>query len=124
MAVIALNKFRTLRYKITSTPSEVYTCPIGVAAIVTLCQVTNIANDGQTYSVTGIHTRGTEGQSDARGPGGQFKFANLQSVPTNDSINLLPDGKLALETYDALVIQGSSDDKMDLILSVLETAKQ
>jgi hypothetical protein len=115
MAVIALNKFRTIRYKITSGPVGIYTCPIGVASIVTLCQVTNIANDGQTYSVTGIHTRGTEGA---------FKFANLQSVPTNDSINLLPDGKLALETHDTIVIQGSVSDKMDLILSVLETAKQ
>ena len=115
MAVIALNKFRTIRYKITSTAEEVYTCPIGVAGIITLCQVTNIADDGQTYSVTGIHTRGNT-------PG--FKFANLQSVPTNDSINLLPDGKLALETYDALIIQGNVDGKMDLILSVLETAKQ
>ena len=114
MAVIALNKFRTIRYKITSAPVEVYTCPIGVAAIITLCQVTNVANDEKTYSVTGIHTRGTSG----------FKFANLQSVPTNDSINLLPDGKLALETYDALIIQGSVSNKMDLILSVLETAKQ
>jgi hypothetical protein len=124
MAVIALNKFRTIRYKITSQPVEVYTCPIGVASIITLCQVTNVADDGNTYSVTGIHTRGTEGQFDTRGPGGQFKFANLQSVPTNDSVNLLPDGKLALETYDALVIQGSADNKMHLILSVLETAKQ
>ena len=115
MAVIALNKFRTIRYKITSEPVGIYTCPIGVASIITLCQVTNVANDGQTYSVTGIHTRGTEGQ---------FKFANLQSVPTYDSINLLPDGKLALETYDTLVIQGSVSNKMDLILSVLETAKQ
>ena len=124
MAVIALNKFRTLRYEIKSTPLEVYTCPIGVAAIVTLCQVTNVDTNGGTHSVTGIHTRGTEGQSDARGLGGQFKFANRQSVPPNDSINLLPDGKLALETYDTLVIKGSANDKMHLILSVLETAKQ
>jgi len=115
MAVIALNKFRTIRVGITTEMVGIYTCPIGVASIITLCQVTNVANDGQTYSVTGIHTRGTEGQ---------FKFANLQSVPTNDSINLLPDGKLALETYDTLLIQGSAGGKMHLILSVLETAKQ
>jgi hypothetical protein len=115
MAVIALNKFRTIRFKVTTEPVGIYTCPIGVASIVTLCQVTNVANDGNTYNVTGIHTRGTEGQ---------FKFANNQSIPTNDSVNLLPDGKLALESYDAIVIQGSSSNKMDLILSVLETAKQ
>ena len=122
MAVIALNKFRTLRYTIKSTPVEVYTCPIGVAAIVTLCQVTNVDPDGGTYSVTGIHS--CTSNSTSRGDEGQFKFANHQSVPPNDSINLLPDGKLALETYDSLVIQGSADDKMHFILSVLETAKQ
>ncbi len=41
MAVVALNKFRTIRYNVTTTNTGIYTCPAGVASIVILSQVTN-----------------------------------------------------------------------------------
>lgn len=117
MAAVALNKFLTVRTKASTEPVGIYTCPVGVAAIITLCQATNVSEglDAGTYSITGIHSR-TDG--------GAFKFANSEEIPVNDSMNLFPDGRLALETNDVLIFSSNSDDKIDIILSVLETAKQ
>ena len=117
MAAVALNKFLTVRAKATTEPVGIYTCPIGVASIITLCQATNISEglDAGTYSITGIHSRSN---------GGAFKFANAEEIPVNDSMNLFPDGRLAMETNDVLYFSSNSDDKVDIILSVLETAKQ
>ena len=42
MAAVALNKFRTIRVGITTSMVGIYTCPIGVASIVILSQVTNV----------------------------------------------------------------------------------
>ena len=114
MAAVALNKFLTVRSKATTNQIGIYTCPVGVAAIITLCQVTNISEDG-TYKITGIHSR-TDG--------GAFKFANKEEIPINDSMNLIPDGRLALQTNDVLIFSCDSNNKLDIILSILETAKQ
>ena len=114
MAAVALNKFLTVRAKATTNQVGIYTCPVGVAAIITLCQVTNVSENG-TYKITGIHSR-TDG--------GAFKFANKEEIPINDSMNLIPDGRLALQTNDVLMFSSDSSDKLDIILSVLETAKQ
>ena len=114
MAAVALNKFLTVRSKATTNQIGIYTCPVGVAAIITLCQVTNISEDG-TYKITGIHSR-TDG--------GAFKFANKEEIPVDDSMNLIPDGRLALQTNDVLIFSSDSNNKLDIILSILETAKQ
>jgi len=115
MAAIALNKFRTIRVGITTEMVSIYTCPIGVATVVILSQVTNVSND--VYTVTAVHSRDSEGTAD-------YKFANGVKVPPNDSASLIPDGRLVLETNDAIKIQANSNDKLELILSILETAKQ
>jgi hypothetical protein len=115
MAAIALNKFRTVRTGITTEMTSVYTCPIGVASVIILSQVTNVSTD--VCSVTAVHSRISEGIPD-------YKFANGLKVPPNDSASLVLDGRLALETNDSIKIQADSDDKLELILSILETAKQ
>lgn len=117
MAAIALNKFRTIRVGITTEMVGIYTCPIGVASIVILSQVTNVSNSNGICSVTAVHHRGTEAIT-------SYKFANNVSIPPNDSLNLISDGRLALETNDIIKIKGSDNNSLELILSVLETAKQ
>jgi hypothetical protein len=117
MAAVSLNKFVTIRAKASTELVGIYTCPLGVASIITLCQATNISegNDAGTYTITGIHSR-TDG--------GPFKFANAEEIPENDSMNLFPDGRLAMETNDVLYFNSDSNSQIDIILSVLETAKQ
>ena len=122
MAAIALNKFRTIRVGVTTEMVGIYTCPIGVASIIILSQVTNVSTAGTTYNVTAVHSRDlllqpAEAKAD-------YKFANEVDIPANDSVSLIPDGRLALETYDVIKIKGNENGVLELILSVLETAKK
>ncbi len=97
----------------------IYTCPIGVSSIIILSQVTNISSGNSLgkYNVTAVHSRSIENPTD-------YKLANQLTIPPNDGINLIPDGRLALETNDVLKIQANENNTLELILSVLETAKQ
>lgn len=117
MAAVPLNKFRTVRTKLTTDLVGVYTCPIGVSAIITLCNATNVSSGValSTYTITGIHSRSN---------GGGFKFANNEDIPPYDSMNVFPDGRLALETNDVLYFSSNGSEQIDLIISILETAKQ
>ena len=119
MAAIALNKFRTIRVGITTENVGIYTCPIGVASIIILSQVTNISVGAATsvYRVTATHTRNSESTTD-------YKFANSVPIPPNDSASLVSDGRLALETNDIIKVQGNANNSLILMLSILETAKQ
>jgi hypothetical protein len=113
---VALNTFRTIRSNVSIAQTSIYTCPAGVSAIIVLAQVTNITSD-TTSQITAIHSRPGDIQVD-------FKFANESPVPPNDSNNLVPDGRLVLETNDSIKISASGDNQLNIILSILETAKQ
>lgn len=122
MAAIALNRFKTIRVGVTTEMVGIYTCPIGVASIIILSQVTNVSTAGTTYNVTAVHSRDLVIQpSEVKA---DYKFANEVDIPPNDSVSLIPDGRLALETYDVIKIQGNENGVLELILSVLETAKK
>lgn len=116
MAAVALNTFKTIRAGITTNTVGIYTCPLGVSSIVLLAQVTNLTDDA-VCQVTAIHSRSVETPAD-------YKFANAAYVPPNDSMNLVPDGRLSLETNDVIKVSSSQNNQLNIILSVLETAKQ
>ena len=115
MAAVPLNKFLTIRHEVTDSVVGIYTCPIGVAGIVILSQVINISDGISTISA--FHSRNTEPTID-------FTLANQVVIPPYDSFNIISDGRLALETNDVIKIQGSSDGELQVVLTVLESAKQ
>lgn len=116
MAAIPLNRFKTIRKDVGISTVGIYTCPIGVSAIVFLAQVTNLTSN-QTSQITAIHSRPSETPSD-------YKFSNASYIPPNDSINLVPDGRLALESSDVIKVSASGNNQLNIVLSILETAKQ
>jgi len=116
MAAVALNTFKTIRKVVGVNTVGIYTCPVGVSAIVLLAQVTNLTAD-TTSQVTALHSRPGETPTD-------YKFANGAYVPPNDSVSLVPDGRLALETNDVIKAQATADNELNIVLSILETAKQ
>jgi hypothetical protein len=116
MAAVALNSFKTIRKPITTSTVGIYTCPVGVSAIVLLAQVTNLTSDA-TAQVTALHYRSTEDPE-------SYKFANNAYVPPNDSVSLVPDGRLVLETNDVIQVQATENGQLNIVLSILETAKQ
>jgi hypothetical protein len=115
MAAVALNKFITVRYVVTENLTGIYTCPIGVASIIILSQVSNISSGISTVSA--YHSRPGASQVD-------FSLAKEIPIPPNDTYNIVSDGRLALETRDIIKIQGSTTGELELVLSILETAKQ
>ena len=56
--------------------------------------------------------------------GGDFAIAQDVSVPPQDSYSIVGDGRLVLETSDILKIKADSNSKLNIVLSILETAKQ
>lgn len=115
MAIVALNKFRTIRHNITTTNTGIYTCPAGVASIIVLSQVTN--KTVGIVSVSAYHSRPIDSIQD-------YELANSVPIPPNDSFNIVSDGRLVLETNDVFKIQATSNNGLVLVLSILETAKQ
>jgi hypothetical protein len=113
MAQVALNKFLTIRAGVTTSNVGIYTAPTGVASIVLLAQVTNVGTGSSTSTVTASHSRS----------GSDIRVLKDGPVPANDAISLVT-GRLILETGDIFKVQGSSNNTMEILLSVLESAKR
>jgi hypothetical protein len=113
MAAVALNTFRTIRYKITTGKVGIYTAPIGVASIIISAQITNVSTGTTTYTSTFSHYRGN---------GGEYDLIKNGAVPANDA--LLPLGaRLVLETDDEIRVSANENGVLSIVMSVLETAK-
>lgn len=106
---IAINIFKTVTAKLTTSASTVYTAPAGYSAVVLLAQVSNTG--ASAVSVSASHLRS----------GNHTNILTDGELPTNDSMNLLF-GKLILQTGDGFSVSASANDSAELILSVLETA--
>ena len=113
MAQVALNKFLTIRSSITTDNVGIYTAPTGVASIVLLAQVSNVGTGTSTNSVTAAHSRSNV----------DFRVIKDGPVPANDALSLIS-GRLILETGDVFKVQGSANNTMEIVLSVLESAKR
>jgi len=125
MAQLPLNTFKTnTQVLTTSTTATVYTAPIGVTSIVLMAQISNISTATQTTSF--IHHRRLPILQDAQGNGSQP--ANVDSyllknfgVPVNDAASPLS-GKMIIESLDSIRAYASSENSLQLVLSILETA--
>ena len=117
MAGLPLNTFKNFPKPVTTTLQTVYTTPLGITSIVLMAQVSNVENPPSLTppTVSFIH----------------FSYkTNITTyivkdiiVPPNDA-RILLGGKLVLETGDQIKIEGSSDNTMQFIASILETANQ
>jgi hypothetical protein len=136
MAKIPLNSPKTILTNLTTNQVGIYTCPIGVSAYVLLMNVANVSTGSTagTYKVTASFERPTGETGIGVSLVEKYITRDLE-VPVNDSMNLIPDGRLVLENDprratanrnggDTIKISANSNNKLELILSVLETAKQ
>jgi hypothetical protein len=105
---LALNVFQTVTAVVNTSPTEVYTAPIGYTGVVLLAQVANI---GATSSdVTLVHRRSST----------DTEMLKQFPISANDTANLLA-GKLVLESGDKLVLSGSNGTNLKFVASILET---
>ena len=111
MAATQLNTFKTIRHTVTTSNVGIYTAPVNVATVVLNLQAANVHTG--VSSITAFHSRG----------GGDIEIVKDFPIPTKDT-GVLIDKKLVLETDDILKVQGTGSSEIEVILSVLETAKQ
>ena len=105
---LQLNVFQTVTAVVSTSPTEVYTAPVGYTGVVLLAQVTNVGATSQ--DVTLVHRRSS---TDTR-------MLKQYPIAGNDTANLLA-GKLVLESGDKLVLSGSNATNLEFIASILET---
>jgi hypothetical protein len=105
---LALNVFQSVTSVVGTSPSVVYTAPVGYTGVVLLAQVANIGSTSE--NVTFIHRRGVV----------DTEIMSSFPISFNDTLNLLY-GKLVLESGDKLVIYGSNATNLKFIASILET---
>ena len=105
---LALNVFQTITAVVSTSPTEIYTAPVGYTGVVLLAQVTNIGTT--SYDVTFVHRRSAT----------DTEILKQYPISANDTANLLA-GKLVLESGDKLVLSGSNATNLKFIASILET---
>lgn len=105
----ALNIFKTVTANVTTTPTSVYSTPIGYATVVLMAQVSNI-DPSNTIQVTAGLDRS----------GNVTSLVNNASVPTTDAITVLT-GRLIMNYGDSFQISASANASSQLTLSLLET---
>lgn len=105
---LALNVFQTVTAVVSTSPTEIYTAPVGYTGVVLLAQVANISSSAK--DVTLLHRRG----------GTDTEMLKQYPIAANDTVNLLS-GKLVIESGDKLVLSGSDATNLKFIASILET---
>ena len=104
----ALNVFKTITANVTTTPTNVYSTPLGYSTVVLLAQVANTGN-GTIEISTGT----------ANGASYTALIANA-SVPANDAINSVA-GRLVLTYGQSFRVSANVNSSSQLTLSLLET---
>ena len=105
---LALNTFQTVTAVVDTSPTEIYTAPVGYTGVVLLAQVANIGASSE--DVTLVHRRVST----------DTELLKEYPISANDTANLLS-GKLVLESGDKLVLSGSDNTNLKFIASILET---
>ena len=109
MAQLALNKFQTVTFQITTAEQIVYTAPTGYTAIVLYAHIANYGTQDSTVTMKHIRSS-TETEI--------IKGAN---VPLAEAFVPMS-GKLVMETSDSIRISSQKNDTLKILVSILETA--
>jgi hypothetical protein len=105
---LALNVFQTVTAVVSTSPTIVYSAPVGYTGVVLLAQVANIGATSE--DVTFVHRRTVT----------DTELLKEYPISANDTSTLLP-GKLVLESGDKLVLSGSNASNLKFVASLLET---
>jgi hypothetical protein len=103
-----LNVFKNITADVTTTPTTVYTTPLGYSTVVLLSQVSNTGNGTVQISAgtanSGVYT----------------SLVSNTSLPANDALALIG-GRLILPYGSSFQVSASANGVSQLTLSLLET---
>ena len=105
---LSLNVFQTVTAVVDTSPTVIYTAPVGYTGVVLLAQVANIGSTSE--DVTLVHRRSST----------DTEMLKEYPISASDTANLLA-GKLVLESGDKLVLSGSDNTNLKFVSSILET---
>jgi hypothetical protein len=105
---LALNVFQTVTAVVSTSPTIVYSAPVGYTGVVLLAQVANIGSTSE--DITFVHRRSST----------DTELLKQYPISANDTSSLLT-GKLVLESGDRLVLSGSNASNLKFVASLLET---
>lgn len=111
MAIGSLNLFKTVTAQATTSETVIYTAPTLYTSIIMLAHISNISDT--TANVTFSHV----------GNGTTTELLKNFSVPKNDAVAAIT-GKLILEEGQSVKISSDQNNKLKIILSILETANE
>jgi hypothetical protein len=107
----ALNIFKTVSSNVTTSLETIYTAPTGYTGIVLMAQISNVSGNTTTVTFT-LNDKGTD-----------FELLKDFDVPRNDAVSGTV-GKLLVETGNSVKISASSNNRVKIVLSVLESANE
>ena len=117
--LVPLNTFRTITANVTTGRTLLYTTPEETATIILTAQVSNITQNAG--NVTFIH------RSNVLVGGSRItidtELVKDFDIPANDASSVIV-GKIVLEEAQAVMVQGSANATMKILLSLLETSLQ
>jgi hypothetical protein len=105
---LALNVFQTVTAVVDTSPTVIYSAPVGYTGVVLLAQVANVGATSE--DVTLVHRRSAT----------DTEMLKEFPISASDTANLLA-GKLVLESGDKLILSGSNNTNLKFIASILET---
>jgi hypothetical protein len=111
MATLPLNTFRTKAFELTTVEQTIYTTPAGLTTIVLGAQASNIGNTAATITFT------------LRKNNVDYIMLNAFEIPPNDSAEVTT-GKLVIEEGSLVKAVVSTDNTINLIMSILETSNE
>jgi len=105
----ALNIFRTVTANVSTTPTDVYSTPLGYSSVVLMAQISNIDVANTIQITAGLNRTGNV-----------TSLVSNASVPINDAITVLT-GRLIMNYGDSFQVSASANASSQLTLSLLET---
>jgi len=107
---LALNVFQTVTTTVSTSPTIVYSAPVGYTGVVLLAQVANIGTG--TENITVYYRRNSDSVD--------TEIMYQYPISSNDTLSIFS-GKLVIASGDKLVLFGSSATNLKFVASILET---
>lgn len=115
--LVPLNTFKTITSNVFTNDTLLYTTPVETATIILTAQVSNVTRNAA--NVTFIHRSNIL-------IGGSRIITDTElvkdfEIPANDASSVIV-GKIVLEEDQAVLVKGSANATMKILLSLLETS--
>lgn len=109
---LALNNYKTIPAIATTSPVGIYTAPAGYNAVVLCAQATNVSETSQDISLA--HKRTISGIA-------VTTYSAYKKPISSHDITELTTGKLVLIPGDTFLLSASENNKVQVLVSILET---